>query len=416
MFVVLVLFCNINSARRRALPAHVSAQAVLPPKRSGLGLAPARQTADACFVGQSLAVLSFLFTHSAALHLPADLGELQGLAWGQQLAAAVARLPAPRTGDGAGVARTLDGLLSGSPTSRSQHRLTEDVYVGMYDDALALQPSTRHRARLVSAAGAYAGAWLGVLPSSDGHTARPAIYRLALCLRLGMPLHELEAAPGTRCSACNVFLDVYGFHPGTCKSGNAGGAWTQRSCVLEGALAYIACRVGVYAVQIGNANWFGTAGWDPLAKNGAGAYRKADVVFVGFNGGGQRHLFVDVAIVDGSGDTAVGSAPGHAASAREAAKVRKYQPICDRIDAQFRGAVIERHGHCGDGMCSIIKLLSGDGERDLMQEDTSFTAPSRTTHVAQHLVFAAVMADAAMVDDALASALHRLPRGRGARG
>ena len=105
----------------------------------------------------------------------------------------------------------------------------------------------------------------------------------------------------------------------------------------------------------------------------------------------------------------------HAATAREAAKVRKYQPICDRIDAQFRGAVIERHGQCGDGMCSIIKLLSGDGERDLMQEDTSFTAPSRTTYVAQHLVFAAVMADAAMVDDALASALHRLPRGRGAR-
>ena len=111
-----------QAARADALPAHVSAQAVLPPKRSGLGLAPARQTADACFVGQSLAVLSFLFTHSAALHLPADLGELQGLAWGQQLAAAVARLPAPRTGDGAGVARTLDGLLSGSPTSRSQHR------------------------------------------------------------------------------------------------------------------------------------------------------------------------------------------------------------------------------------------------------------------------------------------------------
>ena len=92
------------------------------------------------------------------------------------------------------------------------------------------------------------------------------------------------------------------------------------------------------------------------------------------------------------------------------------QPICDRIDAQFRGAVIERHGHCGDGMCSIIKLLSGDGERDLMQEDTSFTAPSRTTYVAQHLVFAAVMADAVMLDDALASALHRLPRRRGARG
>ena len=67
-------------------------------------------------------------------------------------------------------------------------------------------------------------------------------------------------------------------------------------------------------------------------------------------------------------------------------------------------------------MCSIIKLLSGDGERDLMQEDTSFTAPSRTTYVAQHLVFAAVMADAAMVDDALASALHRASPGGVGRG
>ena len=120
--------------------------------------------------------------------------------------------------------------------------------------------------------------------------------------------------------------------------------------------------------------------------------------------------------LDGSGDTAVGSAPSHAASAREAAKVRKYQPIYDCLGAQFQEAVIEQHGHCGDGICSIIKLLSGDGEPDLMQEDISFTAPSRTTYVAQHLVFAAVMADAAMVDDTLASALHRLPRGRGARG
>jgi len=405
-----------QAARADALPAHVAAQAMLAPRHSGVGHAPVQQTADACFVAQGLAILSFLFTHCAALHLPADLRELQGLAWGQQLEAAVARLPAPRTGANAGVALTLDGLLSGSQTSRSQHRLTEDVYVKMYEDTLALQPSSQHRARLVSAAGAYAGAWLGVLPSNDGHTALPGEYRLALCLRLGMPLHELEAASHTRCSACDALLDVYGFHPGTCKAGNAGGAWTQRSHRLEGALAFVANRMGVYAVRVGNANWFGVAGWDPLAKNGRGAYRMADVVLVGFCGGGQRHLFIDVAVVDGSGAAGTRGVPGAAASAREAAKVRKYRPICDRIGAQFRGAAIERHGHCGDGMCSIIKLLSGDGARDLMQEDTSFTASSRTTYVAQHVVFAAVMADAALVDDALRSALHRIPRGRGARG
>ena len=85
-------------------------------------------------------------------------------------------------------------------------------------------------------------------------------------------------------------------------------------------------------------------------------------MFVSFFGGGQRHLFIDVAIVDGSGATGTRGVPGAAASAREAAKVRKYRPICERIGAKFKGAVIERHGHCGDGMCSVIKLLSGDGD------------------------------------------------------
>ena len=55
-----------------------------------------------------------------------------------------------------------------------------------------------------------------------------------------------------------------------------------------------------------------------------------------------------------------------------ARKVRKYRPICERIGAQFRPAAIERHGHCGDGMCSVIKLLSGDGARNLAEDDISF--------------------------------------------
>ena len=96
--------------------------------------------------------------------------------------------------------------------------------------------------------------------------------------------------------------------------------------------------------------------------------------------------------------------------------MRKYKPICDRLGATFKPGVIERGGHCGDGMCSIIKLLTGDGERDAMEDDISFTAPSRTTFVAQHLVFAAVMADAAMVYEVVQSAVYRVPRGRGRRG
>ena len=62
-------------------------------------------------------------------------------------------------------------------------------------------------------------------------------------------------------------------------------------------------------------------------------------------------------------------------------------------------------------MCSVIKLLSGDGERSAMEDDISFTAPSKTTFVAQHLVYAAVMADAGMVSEFVWHAVHRVPRG-----
>ena len=358
--------CAMRQAVRvDAFEPRVYAQAALRPKDGGVGCTPAERLADACFVAQGVALLSLLFQHSAALHLPADLSAAQALPWGQQLAAAASRLPALRSREGACTPRTLDGLLSGTPTSRSQHRLTGDVYVELLEDVRALQPDAQHRARLASTGGAYAGAWLGVLPLNDGSTALPHEYRIALCLRLGAPLAELTHGE-LRCPSCGLVLDVYGFHPGTCKKGNVDYAWTQRSERLEGALAFVARRMGVHAVVVGSSNWFGMAGWDPRARNGKGAFRRADVVFPGFNGGGQRHLYADVAITDGANAAAVASNGGNvtvvgvAAANREAAKVRKYKPICDRLGATFKPGVIERGAHCGDGMCSIIKLLTGD--------------------------------------------------------
>ena len=153
----------------------------------------------------------------------------------------------------AGVPRTLEGLLSGTPTSRSQHRLTDGVYVEMYEDVAALQPDARHRARLASAGGAYAGAWLGRLPTHDDYE-QPQIYRAALCLRLGAPFDELLLRGGAqqqRCPSCAGHLDEFGLHPGTCKKGNTGYAWTIRSERLEGALAFVARRMGVHAVRVG---------------------------------------------------------------------------------------------------------------------------------------------------------------------
>ena len=130
----------------------------------------------------------------------------------------------------------------------------------------------------------------------------------------------------------------------------------------------------------------------------------------------QGHLYLDAAIADATGKDGVHGGPGAAAAKRADAKVRKYKPICDRLGAVFKAAVMERHGHCDDGMVSYIKLLSGDGERSLMDEDQTFSAPSRTTYVAQRIVFAAVHADAELVGRFIGCAAYGIPMDTRQRG
>ena len=46
-------------------------------------------------------------------------------------------------------------------------------------------------------------------------------------------------------------------------------------------------------------------------------------------------------------------------------------------------------------------MMAGDADRDVAADDWYFSAPSRRSYFRQHLAFAAVMADAALVDSAL---------------
>ena len=82
-------------------------------------------------------------------------------------------------------------------------------------------------------------------------------------------------------------------------------------------------------------------------------------------------------------------------------KYSKYREACARIDSTFRDAVIERYGHCSDGLIGLVRLIAGAGRSEPWETDYSSAAPSRVTHVAQCVVFGAVMADAAMLDAAL---------------
>ena len=72
-----------------------------------------------------------------------------------------------------------------------------------------------------------------------------------------------------------------------------------------------------------------------------------------------------------------------------------------RIDSTFRDGVIERYGHCGDGLVGLVRLIAGAGHREPWETDYSPTATSRVTHVAQCVVFGAVMSDAVMLDAVL---------------
>ena len=60
--------------------------------------------------------------------------------------------------------------------------------------------------------------------------------------------------------------------------------------------------------------------------------------------------------------------------------------------------MIKRFGACGDDLQHVVKLLSGDGERDPFRaDDYVFSTRSRTTYFASDLVLACVIGDAHMI-------------------
>ena len=78
---------------------------------------------------------------------------------------------------------------------------------------------------------------------------------------------------------------------------------------------------------------------------------------------------------------------------------------------QTDGGALE-YGACSDDLCRLAALACGGGDRELSEaDDWYFTAPSRRSYFMQGVVFAGVMADAAMVDSAIA--LEHTDRGRG---
>ena len=91
----------------------------------------------------------------------------------------------------------------------------------------------------------------------------------------------------------------------------------------------------------------------------------------------------------------------------ESKKVAKYEAVCRQTGSSFCPAVVERFGACGERLAGFIGMISGQGDRDVCDDDFVFSTASRTTYSATAIVFAAVIADASMLHDVLEHDGHR---------
>ena len=184
-----------------------------------------------------------------------------------------------------------------------------------------------------------------------------------------------------------------------CRAGNRESLWTHRHDTLQRMLMFLMRSVQTPVREVGRTRLFGAAGATP-----GGGYLFADLYSRDYRAVG-RHLYIDVAIVDPTGKSALDASPSSAVEVGAAAKAKvgikwgRYRGAVEAVSGVFRAAVVERFGAMSCEMQGLLRMMAGDADRDLRAaDDWSFAAQSRRAYFEQHAVFAAVMADAAMLD------------------
>jgi hypothetical protein len=149
--------------------------------------------ADCCFVAGVMACLVGVCWRTLAcmpcLHLP-DIRPQTALPFVRELCAAAHRVFSQTC-----TPVDLLSLLPGSPRCPHQRDLSGGVMERRRRVLLlaAELPDPRRRAVLVSASGQFAGHWVQAIPVADCWRARPRLFQLALCVRLEVPIPELDA-------------------------------------------------------------------------------------------------------------------------------------------------------------------------------------------------------------------------------
>ena len=82
-------------------------------------------------------------------------------------------------------------------------------------------------------------------------------------------------------------------------------------------------------------------------------------------------------------------------------KEGKYTGACAARGCSFTAAIMERFGAVGGGLMGLLWECAGDRAVSCDASAWSFTARSRLAYFVQHVVFACVIADAAMLETAI---------------
>ena len=374
-------------------------QAVLPCALGGVQLACADAVCDGAFLAGVSACISFVRGYLGMFclldsHLDPTSSRLPLLL---ELDAAHARWSA----DAGDSTTTLSHLLAGSP--RAQSALCGGLWERRRAGLLSRLDSCG-RARLLSAGGQWAGHWLLALPTHRRLRASPGVFGLALAVRLGAAVPH---ALGAVCGACGESYDAWGRHPSACRKGNRGSLWDLRHLALQDALLWVLRALArLPSAQVARGNVLGSAAVTGVRADGSLSYRQLDLWVPHYLAPG-RHLGIDVAVTDPLAATAMRSSPsssaesGRAAALRADKKVTKYERIMLAADGLFRPGVVERFGAVGDSLAGLVRQTVGDAARHGDEEDFSFTAQRQLAWAMQHVVFGAVMGDAAMLWGAL---------------
>jgi hypothetical protein len=354
--------CTMLSPQNQTfeLPSRSEDQARLIVKKGGLGLISAEPTADPAWLG-SWSLTKPLLKSVLQKHLviTTRLDNLSGVISADHRAAASISAAYDRV---AVLAQQCSCPLPAKDNleeipEKAQKRFNHSVIAALDSRLMAATDrwgDDEDRARIHSTRGYGACGWLQTLPTVSWARFTPSLYRILLCMHLGLP--QRLTFGGCKC-ACGATVDDRGYHYLTCRRGGHR-ITTHNSMVRHLHSMTRACN---YVSRIVNLT--------PLFRTATGRHVPDQVIFDWCDDG--THLATDTSITCPCAATYRAEAahvPGSAGKTRETKKRVKYVALCEAAEMQFSPLVFETFGAWAEGTQAFF-LACVAQVRNRLEED-----------------------------------------------